>query len=82
MHSIYMKYTSHNHKQLMKSGGSSSDHYFWYKYFGMTLSTLPKHFGKLSTAEFGKIMAKHKFCPHLLVETTCFTLYIEMRNLH
>ena len=28
MHSIYIKYTSHNHKQLMKSGGSSSDHYF------------------------------------------------------
>ena len=30
MHSIYIKYTSQsrNHKQLMKSGGSSSDHYF------------------------------------------------------
>ena len=24
----YIKYTSHNHKQVMKSGGSSSDHYF------------------------------------------------------
>ena len=34
MHSIYIKYTSHNHKQLMKSGGSSSDHYFIYLFFG------------------------------------------------
>jgi len=30
MHSIYIKYTSHNHKQVMKSGCSSRDHYFWF----------------------------------------------------
>ena len=28
MHSIYIKYTSHKYKQVMKSGGSSSEHYF------------------------------------------------------
>ena len=29
MHDIYIKYTSHNHKQVyMESGGSSSEHYF------------------------------------------------------
>ena len=28
IHSIYINYTSHNHKQVMKSGGSSSEHYF------------------------------------------------------
>ena len=28
MNSIDIKYTSHNHKQVMKSRGSSSEHYF------------------------------------------------------